>query len=146
MKDNDINFDELYQYVKKEILNYDESQALPSSYVLRLKGLREGKYMANKKIEAKANYSYEVILNTFKFSKIDILRAVQKKEFKSENQKFNYIMAIINNNINEVYNRMTSLKKQQDKIKYVEIDKDYNKANYKRKTNDKRNKMLKDMW
>ena len=49
-------FDKLYEYVKS-ILRYDESQALPQWFVLRLKGLATGKYLANNHIKSRANYS-----------------------------------------------------------------------------------------
>ena len=55
-------WDELYQYVKKEILFYDDSQAMPSNFVLRLRGLTKGKYIDNKNIEDKADYSFKIIL------------------------------------------------------------------------------------
>lgn len=142
----DKGFDELYNYVKTNILSYDHNQALPSSFVLRLKGLSEGKYMANKKVKNKANYSYEVILNTFKACKRKIDYAIKNKDFSNETQKFNYIMAIINNNINDIYLRMDSAKKQSDYINKIEIDDSYDESNYKRKTKDKKNKMLKNIW
>ena len=50
-------WDKLYQYVKNEILLYDSSQSIPSSLVLRLKGLTKGKYMENRNTEDKADYS-----------------------------------------------------------------------------------------
>ena len=41
------DWDELYQYIKKDIFEYTD-QALPKYMILRLKGLVEGKFMANK--------------------------------------------------------------------------------------------------
>ena len=41
-------FGELYQYVKKEVFNYDDKQSLPSSFVLGLNGLATGKLIENK--------------------------------------------------------------------------------------------------
>ena len=60
------DWEALYMYVKI-LLGYDENQALSSTMVLRLKGLLTNKFIENNNIESTANYSYEVILNTFKF-------------------------------------------------------------------------------
>ena len=66
-----IAWENLYYYVKN-LLGYDENQALSSTMVLRLKGLSTNKFIENGNIKDGANYSYEVILNTFKFCSIDI--------------------------------------------------------------------------
>ena len=65
-------FDELYKYVKNDILLYNR-KILPKEFVLRLRGLSEGKFMSNKNTQAQASYSYKEILLTFKLckSKID---------------------------------------------------------------------------
>ena len=62
-------WDELYQYVKTEILHYDSNQSIPKNIILRLKGMQNGKLMANKKTQNNAEYSYEIILYTFKICK-----------------------------------------------------------------------------
>ena len=71
------DWDALYQYVRKNIMNYDDNQALSSKMVLRLKGLLTNKFMENNNIKDTANYSYEAILNTFKFCSPQISRALQ---------------------------------------------------------------------
>lgn len=142
----DDGFDELYNYVKSEILNYDKNQSLPSSFVLRLKGLAKGKFIENKKIKDKADYSYDVILNTFKAKKKDIIYAIEHKDFDNEQYKFNYIIAIVQNNINDIYLRMENAKKQKESINNVEINIEYDETKYKRKTDDLTNQRLKDIW
>lgn len=42
-------WDELYRYVKKEILFYDDNQSLSSFICTKLKGIRTGKFIENKK-------------------------------------------------------------------------------------------------
>ena len=42
-------WDDLYEYVKYNILKYDDNQALSSYMVLRLKGLLSGKFIENSK-------------------------------------------------------------------------------------------------
>lgn len=137
-------FDTLYQYVRKEILDYDDNQSLPTSFVLRLKGLSEGKFIANKKTKSKANYSFEVILNTFIYCKRSIKRAIKNKTFINEQAKFNYIMAVVQNNINDIYNKMNEADKQKKKVDTHKIEIFEN--NYERKTEDIKNDRLKNLW
>ena len=113
-------FDKLYQYVKK-ILGYSDDMALPKFMVLRLKGLTEGKFMANKKTTSKANYDYYTIYLTFIYSKDKIQKALQTKHFTNEQNKFNYIMAIVENNINDVVIKLKNAKKVEEKIEKTEI-------------------------
>ena len=138
------SFDELYQYVKKEILNYDSNQSLPKNFVLRLKGLSEGKFIANKKTKSNANYSFDVILNTFIYCKRNIKYAISTKDFSNEQAKFNYIMAIVQNNINDVYQKMNEANKQSKKVNSHKIE--ISENNYTRKTEEIKNDRLKDLW
>lgn len=94
---------ELCLYVKKEILDYDDNMKFPKHLALRLKGLHMGQFIANKNIKVQANYSFDIILKTFKEYKNTILNAIRQKNFKTEQNKINYILAIIERNINDVY-------------------------------------------
>ncbi len=107
------DWDELYKYVKFKVLGYDENQNLSKNAVLRLKGMLNGKLIERKSIKNKANYSYEVVLNAFKYSMPDIRRALNNVSFVDENHKFNYIMRIVESNLNTVYMRM----KRAEKVK-----------------------------
>ena len=89
------DWESLYMYVKSNIMGYDENQSLSSTMVLRLKGLLTNKFMENNNIESTANYSYETILNTFKFCSQDIQRALKTGNFKDEMHRFNYILKIV---------------------------------------------------
>lgn len=139
-------FDQLYKYVKNNVMNYDKNQSLPPHFVLRLKGLSKGKFIENKKIPNSANYSYEIILVTFKICKKKIDYAIRTKDFKSESQKFNYILAIVSNNLNDIYLRYLNKKKQSDKVDILEIDNQFDETIYKRKTKDIKNDRLKNIW
>jgi hypothetical protein len=140
-------WDDLYWYVKKEILLYDEDQALSSNIVLRLKGLTQGKLIANNKTENKAKYTYEIVLYTFKICKPAIMSALYGKTFKNEMSKFIYIAAIVENNINDVYLRISNAKKSQEKTEVINIDTVCHEgAEYTRKTDDKVNKKLEGLW
>lgn len=117
-----IAWDELYTYVRKNIMGYDENQALSSTMVLRLKGLLTNKFIENKNIEASANYSYETVLNAFKYSLLDIQRALRTNNFKDEMHKFNYVLKIAEKNINTVYMRMKNAEKAKEEAKNMTID------------------------
>ena len=116
------DWDALYQYVRKNIMNYDDNQALSSKMVLRLKGLLTNKFMENNNIKDTANYSYEVILNTFKFCSPQISRALRTNNFNDEMHKFNFVLKIVENNINNVYVRMKNIEKAKEDAKRVIVD------------------------
>ncbi len=115
------DWESLYYYVKN-IMGYDENQALSNAMVLRLKGLLTNKFMENNKIESSANYSYETILNTFKYSSLDIQRALRINNFKDESHKFNYILKIVEKNINTVYVRMRNAQKAKEEAKNMTVE------------------------
>lgn len=111
----------LYYYVKN-LLGYDENQALSTQMVLRLKGLLTNKFIENKKIQDSANYSYEVILNTFKYCKPQIDKALRTNNFKNEWHKFLYVTKIVENNINDVYLRMKNAEKAKEEAKNMVVE------------------------
>lgn len=106
-------WDELYEFVRSNVMGYDENMCLSSNMVLRLKGMLNGKFMANNLIENKAYYSYDVVLMAFKYSMPDIRRAMNRVSFSNEMNKFLYIAKIVESNINDVYIRM----KRAEKVK-----------------------------
>lgn len=113
-------FDKLYQYVKK-MLGYSDDMALPKFMVMRLKGLSEGKFYANHKTKSMAHYDYKTIYLTFIYCKDKIQRALQTKSFTSEQNKINYVMAIVENNINDVVIKLKNAKKNEDKMHKMEV-------------------------
>lgn len=140
------DWEALYFYVKN-LLGYDENQSLSSTMVLRLKGLLTNKFIENKNIENSANYSYEVILNTFKFCSPDIYKALRTNNFKDEMHRFNYILKIVEKNINTVYLRMKNIEKTKEEAKNTTIDTvNHTGAEYQRKTKEVNNKLLNDLW
>lgn len=140
-------FDSLYRYVKNDILGYDEDQSLSNNMVLRLKGLSTNKFMENNSIKSTANYSYETILNTFKFCSPDIQRALRTNNFKDEQHKFNYIIKVVENNINDIYLRMKSLERAKEEAENNTMETiNYNGADYQKKTKETNNNLLDSLW
>lgn len=115
------DWENLYYYVKN-LLGYDENQALSSTMVLRLKGLLTNKFIENKNIEDTANYSYETILNTFKFCSPEISKALRTNRFSNEMHKFLYVTKIVENNINTVYMKMKNAEKAKEEAKNITVD------------------------
>ena len=141
------SWEALYTYVKTNIMGYDENQALSSTMVLRLKGLSTNKFIENNNIESTANYSYETILNTFKFCSPDLYKALRTNNFKDEMHRFNYILKIVEKNINTVYLRMKNVEKTKEEVKNTTIDTvNHIGAEYQRKTKEVNNKLLNNLW
>lgn len=137
-------WDDLYQYIRKEIMNYPMTQPLSKHFVLRLKGLRKGKFIANNKSNSLGEYDFEIILLTFKINKLNILNGMNRTEFNNEQHKINYIMTIIENKINDTVAMLEAKKKTDEKIENLEIVANENVAKYKKKTK-KISKNLKDL-
>lgn len=139
-------WDELYEFVRSKVLMYDENQSLSREMVLRLKGLLNNKFIENKNIEDSANYSYRTIINTFKFCLPDIQRGLSSNSFKDEKHKFNYILKIVESNINTVYTRMKNAEKSVKKIESMDMKTaTHTGAAYQTKT-EKTSKKLNDLW
>ena len=116
---------------------------LPRWFVLRLKGLKDGKFCANKKTKSLGEYSFYIILLTFKINKFNIISSINNNKFKDEKHKINYIMAIIENNINDTCQRLSKLKKAEQKCEDMDVFINNNKANYNKKTKSVTNSRLK---
>lgn len=115
------DWESLYYHVKN-VMGYDDNQSLSNTMVLRLKGLLTNKFIENGNIEASANYSYETILNTFKYSSLDIQKALRTNNFKDEMHKFNYLLKIVEKNINTVYMKMKNAKKAREEAKNTALE------------------------
>ena len=119
MSKKDIeDWSKLYNYVKKNVLGYDEMQMLTKNQSLRLKGLLNGKYIANKNIESTVDYSSEIVLLTFKYSMPDIRKALSTVWFANEDHKFNYILKIVHGNIDTVFAKMEELNKKNNELAF----------------------------
>ena len=140
-----LAWDELYTYVRKNIMGYDDNQALSSTMVLRLKGLLTNKFIENNNIQSTANYSYETILNAFKYSYLDIQKALRTNNWTDEMHKFNYILKIAEKNINTVYVRMKNAEKAREEAKNTTIEAPiHNGAEFKPK--EKKKDKFSDLW
>ena len=138
------DWEELYFYVKN-LMNYDENQSLSKSMILRLKGLLTGKFIENKNIKDGANYSYQTILNTFKFCSPQIQKVLRTNNFRDEQHKFNYILKIVESNINDVYIRMKNIEKAKAEAKNTTVE-TYSHTGVEYKPITKKKDKFSDLW
>lgn len=140
------DWEKLYDYVRYNVLGYDDNQSLSRTMVLRLKGLLSNKFIANNNIDDTANYSYNIVLNTFKFCIMDIQRGLRSVTFENEDHKFNYILKIVESNLNTVYMRMKNSDKANKKTDKIDMTAQfYDGAEY-RQTEKRVSNRLNDLW
>jgi hypothetical protein len=134
---------ELYQYVKKEIMCYPDELKLSKYFILRLKGLSQGKFISNRKVENMGEYNFKDILITFKLCKLKIKDCLNTMTFKDESHKVNTIMMHIEKEINDVVLRLKNKEKTTEKVKDIEIKEI---LEYKGGDNKKTHKKLDNLW
>lgn len=142
------NWDLIYEYVRTSVMGYDKNQSLSTIMVLRLKGLLTNKFMENNNTPDTANYSYQVVLNTFKFCIPDIQKALKNNTFKDEIHKFNYIIKIVESNLNTVYMRMRDAEKSKEEKDNHDISyaANYNNTFKMKETKQGNSKKFEDLW
>lgn len=137
-------WNELCNYIKLEILRYDNTMKFPRHMALRLKGLKDGKFIANKNIENQGSYTFNEILLVFKANKIHLDNCVKEEKFKDENHKINYIMTIVENKINTIVLRYRNILREKEMAENIELNNiNEDKANYSKKTKKITNSRLK---
>lgn len=107
----------LYEYIRVEIMGYTKEKQLTPSMMTKLLSLRNGSLVRRGIVMDNNGYDYGLILTTFKAKKIEIERAIFGKTFEDDNHKFNYVMVIVANNINDVAKRLENANKQKNKEK-----------------------------
>lgn len=139
-KQKQQEWENLYNYVKTNILEYPKGLSLSKAQVLGLKSLAESKIIRKGHTQQYEGYSYVDIYNTFILKKQAILQAIKTKKFDNENAKFLYILAIVKNNINDVaLKRLGNEQNSEIKITFVEHDKEEFKP---RRETEKKQKLI----
>ena len=135
------DWNELCEYFKKEILGYGDDMKFPKFLALRLKGLQTGNFIVNKNNKLQGSYTFQEILLTCKYSKLDIMIGFRSNSFVDEKHKINYAMSIIESNLNTIKERLKSRQQAEQKIESIEVNM-IEGATYKKKTKEVRNKRL----
>lgn len=128
----------------KDWLDLEPGQNLSRYFVLRLKGLRIGKYMPtndNTHI-TKRGYSFEVIYRTMQLCTPAVRKAMAEKSFSDDNHRTNYIMRIVESKINLVNSRIKESAKAEQRLKEDTQDQVERRAEYKRKSSKGNNSKL----
>lgn len=101
----------LMRYIALEVLNYQDGQIVPPTIVKKIRSMNEF-------------YDYEVIHECFVVNKENIQHWISVKNFESEFGMANYVMRIIENNINDVYNKWKHQMKTEQKQENTVVDLD----------------------
>lgn len=142
----------LCDYIKKSILGYTSEMKFPKYLALRLKGLSEGNFIANKHCEPQASYSFEQILITSKLVKPKVQNYFNHNsaKIKDERHKINLIMLFIEQEINDVVLRLQNKKDNEKKFETMDFDNVFcNNTNYVARNEDKtkkENNRLEKLW
>ena len=112
--------DELASYIKN-LFGY---HVLTRNHMHKINSLKNGE-IVRKGDEITKELPYSVILLTFKAKKSEIDYALKNKHFNNEDGRFNYVMAIVSNSLNEVYLRWKDSefqRRQLDRIHQAELE------------------------
>lgn len=146
MSDDELKeWNNLYNYVKTNIMGYDNNQSLSTNMVLRLRGLANNKFIANNKVKSTASYSFDVILNTFKYCYPNIQKGLKGNSFKDENHKFAYVLKIVEGSLNTVYIKMRNAEKAKEEARNMTINAPMHTGAEFRPKN-KKNDRFSDLW
>lgn len=143
-KNKSQDWNELCDYVKKEILEYDDNMKFPSYLALRLQGLKRGQFIANNNAKTQAKYDDRTLLIAFKVCKNRIITYIHQNEnkIKDEKHKINLIVKMVEPEINDVYLRIQENERVKARVENTSFDnQSYVGANYKTRTKEVNEKM-----
>lgn len=142
-----IDFNNLCDYIKYQILEYSKDMKFPQFLALRIKGIQSGQYIVNKNSKINASYDYKDILLTFKINKFILLGELRDKaKFSDEKHRINYMMVIVESKLNDVVLMRENKEKANSKAESLNIEIEDVKSKYKKKTKDNKSSRLQDLW
>lgn len=102
----------------KDWLGISAGQNLDQHFVMRLKGLRVGKYLPNGDNThiVKRGYDFETIYRTMQLSDSAVRKALAERSYSNQQHKINYVMIIVVKNINFVYSKMNAQRKSKERL------------------------------
>ena len=96
-------WDALYMYVKNNVLELDPKLHLNRYTVLRLRGMAQGCFVGRDINEQDLTYGYKVVLLAFDKMCPLIKYGFQNKKFHDMKHKINWMFAVVEPHLNEVY-------------------------------------------
>lgn len=135
MSDNFIKIDGKYYKSQKlfDVWNKENEDRRHAIHVIALDFLdyKTGQVfptILTKKLKELEFYGYDIIIETIEKCRSSIEYSIKTKNFKNDLNKISYIMAIIKNNINDVYKEYLRkekiIEKQQSQTTHFEADSD----------------------
>lgn len=131
-KQEDNDWDKVYQKFR-DLLGYKASGVnLNNHAVLRLRGLRIGKYVPNGENvkNLRRGYSYDTIYKTILFVSDMIRDALNGNYFHDEKHRINYCMKIITENIDFIDNRSRAIERSKKVLTNIYEEQDLPHAEY----------------
>ena len=123
----------IYQFMEKEILGYDDNQHIQRAAVLRIKGLENGKIIANNNTPDNGSYPLEVVYGALLVSKQKFLDANKNKLFETELNIVAYYCAIARGQLNQVYKAWKQKKHREQVASAIQAEEKHTGATYKPK-------------
>lgn len=139
-----LEFDEVYEYIKNELLKYPPEMKLNRYTIGRIRGLNKGTFIKGDRV---ATYEYPVILLTFKYCRSKIIKAFENIEFSDEKHKINYMFVIVESELNNIQLKLNNKAKveQKEDVKVNTLSEQINSNKAKYKPNRRVNNNLKGM-
>jgi hypothetical protein len=144
LKEENSDWDAVYQYFRKDILGLNDSIPLDQHTIKRLLGLRLGTYypQGNNTRILKRGYDFPTILLTLKVVKAKVIPYLNRTQFKNNKHKIDGIMRFVTGEINDVAKRLEATKKAEEKLHKIEVEQVDYKQSYKRKGSNQKNKNI----
>jgi hypothetical protein len=122
-REENNDWDKLYQYVKKEILDIKSKEGLDSHLTKRLLGLRLGQYYpsGNNTRILPRGYDFSTILIAFKVARVKIDHYLSTGNFKDEGHRINGMMKFVVSEIDDIARRLEAQKKANEKLRNDEV-------------------------
>lgn len=96
-------WDALYMYVKNNILELDPKLNLNKYTILRLRGMAQGCFVGQDVNQYDLTYGYKVVLAAFDRMAPLLKYGLQNNKFKDMKHKINWMFAVVEPHLNEVY-------------------------------------------
>jgi hypothetical protein len=148
---NKDQLDKLCKFIEKRI--FANKIKLNNNMIRRLQGIRAGGIMIKRgdTVPYKQNegYSYKLILICFLYNIDYVINSASGKEFKSSNQEFNYICAIIENKMADLKTELIKQQKEKkdlDKVDVKVMDKIVEYKKHEDLEKDKLKDKFNDIW
>lgn len=117
IQEND-EWKDVADYFKEKLLGLPSGSPIPQHAVMRLLGMRVGKYYPNGDNTRilKRGYSFKVMLIALKVVKVKHMSYIKSQEFKDIGHKINLIMKMLEKEIDLVYLRQIRQNKSNEKL------------------------------